>query len=180
MVITLISNLKNQLINFVSSIDLLTFICFIFCVSISIAWQFWSKIGNLAYGFACIGVPTAIPPQTLTSSSSSSMKSSPSSTKSHQTNPRRSHRKPNHRSRTHSKSILNRKSRSPKILSNKSKDSRSFDRKNGSKKKLYRCKYCNKLSTSPCTNRKSTKTIIDTNRNGRTNNHSKNKYQIYP
>ncbi|UXI18810.1 hypothetical protein NH340_JMT04753 [Sarcoptes scabiei] len=165
---------------FLTKHDLLTFICFIFCVSISIAWQFWSKIGNLAYGFACIGVPTAIPPQTLTSSSSSSMKSSPSSTKSHQTNPRRSHRKPNHRSRTHSKSILNRKSRSPKILSNKTKDSRSFDRKNGSKKKLYRCKYCNKLSTSPCTNRKSTKTIIDTNRNGRTNNHSKNKYQIYP
>lgn len=130
---------------------MLTFILFAFFVSLSIAWQIWSKIGNLYYGFpSCI--ITSLP-ESSSSSPSKDQSSSPSAssmkTQSSSTgiskNVKRSLRK------NYSKQNI-KKNKKKCCWFNGNHNKKELNQRlsktiNG--RRCYRCKYCNKISFEP-------------------------------
>ncbi|XP_027196012.2 uncharacterized protein LOC113790500 [Dermatophagoides pteronyssinus] len=124
--------------------DLLTFILFLFITSLSIAWQLWSKIGNISYGFACI---TTNIPATLLIEKASTISSSPSSVKtfnSKDTIKQNRYRRKNHHNH-------HRKYRSKILYGLRKPNNDNKKQTNGQqhKRKYYRCKYCHKISDNP-------------------------------
>lgn len=151
---------------------MLTFILFLFITSLSVAWQLWSKIGNITYGFACI---TNNIPATLLAEKASTISSSPSSVKTFDSKDVIKHQQRKYRYRQNHHHH-HRKYRSKILFGIRKQNNNDKKQTNNQqhKRKYYRCKYCHKISDNPNSTRSINKHINGLNQNSKkfqNNNH---------